>query len=223
MKGVNAYSKQLSREEIDKKMHREFVGGLWHEMGRLQFEFLVSVGLRPDHKFLDVGCGCLRGGVHFMKYLKAGHYYGLDINSSLIEAGKIEVEEAGLSHKAPTLMVDDRFSFSRFEEKFDFMASISLFTHLPFNSIVRCLKQAQGCLAPEGVYYSTFFEAPMPAHLEPISHVPGGVVTYCDANPFHYSAEELACMAKLTRLNVSVIGDWLHPRNQKMAAFSLRK
>jgi hypothetical protein len=95
MKGVNAYSKELSSEEIRNKEHRALFGGLWDELGRLQLEFLVEAGLEPRHKLLDIGCGCLRGGIHYLDYLDEGNYFGLDVNSSLIEAGKIEVEEAG--------------------------------------------------------------------------------------------------------------------------------
>ena len=43
--------------------HRAFVGGdgdLWDRIGRLQFDFLVSQGLRPEHVLLDFACGSLR-------------------------------------------------------------------------------------------------------------------------------------------------------------------
>jgi hypothetical protein len=42
--------------------HREYVGGLWEAMGKLQFDFLISRGLKPEHVFLDIACGPLRGG-----------------------------------------------------------------------------------------------------------------------------------------------------------------
>lgn len=223
MKGVNAYFKELSNEQISNKVHREFIGGLWDELGQLQLEFLIESGLKPSHKLLDIGCGCLRGGVYYLKYLDEGNYFGLDINSSLIEAGKIEVGEVGLSHKKPNLIVDDKFSFGKFGTKFDFMVSVSVFTHLPFNIIVRCLNRARESLSPHGIYYSTFFQAPTPSHLEPIKQEPGEIVTNYDSDPFHYSIDELAYMAKLAKLELNVIDDWRHPRNQKMAAFSLPK
>lgn len=219
MKGVNVYFKELSSEEIRNKAHRGFVGGLWDELGQLQLDFLVASGLKPSHKLLDIGCGSLRGGVCYIKYLDEGNYFGLDINSSLIEAGKIEVEEAGLSHKKPNLIVDDEFLCSRFGTKFDFMVSISLFTHLSFNIIVRCLNRARESLSPHGIYYSTFFQAPTPSHLDPIKQNPGEIVTKYDSDPFHYSIDELAYMAKLAKLELNVIGKWQHPKNQKMAAF----
>jgi cyclopropane fatty-acyl-phospholipid synthase-like methyltransferase len=183
--------------------------------------FLIESGLKPSHKLLDIGCGCLRGGVHYVNYLQESHYYGLDINASLIEAGKVEVEKSGLAAKKPKLIVDDKFSFDKFGEKFDFMVSVSVFTHLPMNIIVRCLISARENLAPNGIYYATFFNAPTPAHIETIEQQPGGIITNFDSDPFHYSVEELAYMAKLAKLTLNVIGDWGHPRNQKMAAFSL--
>ncbi len=223
MKGINAYFKELSKEEICNKYHREFVGGLWDELGNIQLEFLIKSGLKPCHKLLDIGCGSLRGGVRYIEYLQEGNYYGLDINNSLIEAGRIEVEEAKLSYKNPNLIVDDKFSFDRFSEKFDFMVSVSVFTHLPMNIIVRCLNKARESLATNGIYYSTFFQAPTSSHLDEINQQPGGIVTKYDSDPFHYSIEELSYMANLAKLELQIIGDWGHPRNQKMAAFTLPK
>ena len=37
--------------------HRDYVGGRWEELGRLQFDFLCDHGLRPEHVLLDVACG----------------------------------------------------------------------------------------------------------------------------------------------------------------------
>ena len=222
-KGINNYSKQLSNKEIKKKAHRDFVGGLWDEIGSLQLDFLLKSGLKPNHKLLDIGCGCLRGGIHYVKYLQDGNYYGMDINQSLIDAGKIELEEAGLLKRRPNIIVDDKFSFEKFNSKFDFMISVSVFTHLPINNIIRCLNKTRESLTPDGVYYSTFFQAPTSSHLKIIKHQPGGIVTNYDSDPYHYSVEEMTYMARLSKLEVSIIGDWGHPRNQKMVAFSLPK
>jgi len=212
-------AEQLSPEDIRTKRHREFVGGMWEEMGRHQFDYLVAEGLQRRHKLLDVGCGSLRGGLHFIDYLDAGNYFGIDINQSLIDAAHLELKEAGLTGKRPVLMVDDRFDFSEFGEQFDFMLSVSVFTHLPLNNIVRCLKNASTCLSVGGAYYATFFEAPFDAHLDDIRHAPGGILTHYDSNPFHYSTGEIGIMAGLAGLQVSIPGEWGHPRNQRMALF----
>ena len=221
MKGINAYFKELSLEEIQERVHRNFVGGLWDEIGKLQFDFLIKQGLKASDNLLDVGCGCLRGGIHFIDYLEKNNYCGLDINKSLIEAGKFEIDGAGLMQKEPLLIVDDNFNVEKFQKKFKFAISVSLFTHLPINMIVSCLNKVRENLAINGKYYSTFFESPYSAYLDQIIQQPGDVKTNYTADPFHYSREEITLMARLSALEVDIIGDWGHPRNQKMAVFSL--
>src|SRR5690349_16405338 len=136
---VNSYGQQLTDAEIAGKKHRALVGGLWEEVGQLQFEFLKAEGLLAEHKLLDVGCGAMRGGVHFVNYLNAGNYFGLDINESLIKAGKLELEHVGLLHKSPNLLVNDKFEASLFKTNFDFAIALSVFTHIFMNHIQRCL------------------------------------------------------------------------------------
>ncbi len=100
---VNSYWKQLSPGEIQAGHHRDFVGGLWDEMGHLQARLLRSRGRQPSHRLLDMGCGALRGGRQYLRYLAPGHYFGVDINASLLEAGRREVQLAGLQDRDPTL------------------------------------------------------------------------------------------------------------------------
>ena len=220
MQHFNSYWKQLTRKEIAAGKHREFIGGLWEDLGQLQFEFMKSAGLLPEHKLLDVGCGALRGGVHFIRYLDAGHYYGVDMNASLIEAGKQELHMAGLENRSPHLLVNDKFQASIFGTEFEFALALSLFTHLYTNHIIRCLVETRQVLQAGGRFYATFFEAPTGAHLEPITHQPGDIITNYDSDPFHYSLDEIRAMAEIARMNVEYIGDWGHPRNQKMLCFA---
>jgi hypothetical protein len=74
------FDTQHIREVVAAGQQRSIVGGEWDEIGRLQFDFLNGAGLKPRHVLLDVGCGCLRGGVHFVAYLERGNYVGIDIN-----------------------------------------------------------------------------------------------------------------------------------------------
>ena len=143
MKGINNYGDEMSAAELMTKKHRAKVGGMWEKIGKLQFEFLKSQGLQPQDNLLDVGCGCLRGGLHYIEYLSTGHYSGIDINSSLLEAGRLEIKEAQLEHKQAQLILNDEFDLGLFDKKFEFMIAVSVFTHLPLNIIIRCLVQAK--------------------------------------------------------------------------------
>jgi SAM-dependent methyltransferase len=219
MSEINQYDQQLTQEQINAGRHRDMVGGMWEEIGRLQFEFLRARGLKPGHRLLDIGCGSLRGGIHAIRYLDTGNYYGLDINPSLIEAGRHELRLAGLSYKNPHLALSNRFELGLFGEKFDYLLALSVFTHLFANHVLRCLAEVHEVLTPEGRFFATFLLAPRSVHLAPIVHQPGGVETQYDRDPFHYSADEIRAMAKLANLSTEIIGDWNHPRAQQMVMF----
>ena len=127
----------------------------WEVLGRLQFDFLVSHGLRPEHYLLDVGCGPLRGGVHFVRYLEAGHYYGVDRRAERLKIGRdVELKLAGLTDKGAVLTEMNDFGFERLEQSFDFALAQSVFTHLPANKIVRCLMNIERVLAPGGKFFA---------------------------------------------------------------------
>lgn len=219
MHHVNQYWQQLQESDIDQGIHRLFVGGMWEEIGALQFEFLCAQGLKPHHTLLDVGCGSLRGGIHFVPYLDTGNYYGLDINASLIDAGKRELAAINALSKEPHLLVDDQFRFSRFGAQIDYALAISVFSHLYVNHIQRCLIEMKKVLKNDGVFYATFFVAPHPLHLDDIHHQPGGVVSHFDQDPFHYALSEIEAMAASVGFRAEHISTWQHPRNQQMIAF----
>lgn len=219
MKGVNSHWEQLTAEEISAGKHREVVGGMWELIGRMQCDYLKLRGLQPHHSLLDVGCGSLRGGIHFIDYLNADQYCGLDVNESLIEAAKIELTAANLWDKKPRLIVNDQFQFSQFKQSFDYAVAISVFTHLFMNHIARCLWEVRQVLKPDGKFYATFFQAPHAVHLENLTHQPGGITTHYDSDPFHYAPEELSRLAESAGMSAEYIGDWQHPRSQKMFCF----
>ena len=81
------YDLSAGAEARRRQRPRQEVGGLWDQVGRLQLDFLRGRGLEPEARLLDVGCGCLRGGVHLVEYLSPGRYYGIDISPALLEVG----------------------------------------------------------------------------------------------------------------------------------------
>ncbi|HWP53022.1 MAG TPA: class I SAM-dependent methyltransferase [Pyrinomonadaceae bacterium] len=221
MKAINSYYvRQLTAAEIAAGEHRNFVGGLWQEIGDLQFEFLMRNGLAAHHTLIDVGCGALRCGIPIIRYLDCGNYFGLDINSSLIEAARSELANEGLTNKHPQLLVNEKFDFARFGVHFDFAIAQSIFTHLDAQLISQCLGELHKVLKPDGKFFATFFRAPSSGHTGPIRHEPDGVVTNFDADPFHFSFSELEQLATITGFSARLIGDWNHPRGQQMLELS---
>lgn len=138
------------------------VGGRWEVMGKLQFDFLVKNGLKPQHRMLDIGCGTLRGGRHSIRYLNPGNYSGIDISSKTIEYGKQLILEEGLSDKHPRTLVSKNkdLSFTEFDgEIFDYLLAQSVFTHLKSQHIEQCFRHIGQIMKPESIFFFTFHKA----------------------------------------------------------------
>jgi len=165
---------------------RKGVGGLWETVGQLQFDFLVKEGLKPNHFLLDVGCGSLRGGVFFIKYLQKGHYFGIDKNPKFLEGGKIELDENDLLDKIPVLELMDNFEFDQLNQTFHYGIAQSIFTHIEEKKIKQCLIQIDQVLEKNGKFYATFFETNSSHSLEPIIHnaIDGKITTFPNKDPF---------------------------------------
>ncbi len=136
------------------------IGGMWEEIGLLQYEFMVNKNLQPHHKMLDIGCGTLRGGRHFIKYLNANNYYGMDISVRAIEYANQLVQQEGLSEKTPHLSVSEKnlkfYEFPR--ESFDFILAQSVFTHLKPEHIKECFENIRHIMHKNSVFYFTYFK-----------------------------------------------------------------
>lgn len=215
---------RLDPRHFDPSWHRRYVGGMWEEIGTLQFEFMVARGLKPEHYFLDVGCGALRGGAHYINYLEAGHYFGIDRSPEIIEAARnVELPKAGLVGKRPRLMVTDTFDFRPLNQKFDFAIAQSVFTHVPLNDIILCLMRMEQVLQPGGRFFATFWENPEgKRNLEPLLHYStdgADFPTFFDRDGYHYDVGTFEWVCEGTSLKVEYIGDWNHPRDQRMIAF----
>jgi SAM-dependent methyltransferase len=216
---------ELVAQLIAQKGHRAVVGDEWDLIGKLQFSFLTGSGLLPHHRLLDVGCGAMRGGVHFAAYLNPGCYFGVDISPNLLEKGREELARAGVSDRVPleNISCSDNFSFEGFNQAFDFAIAQSLFTHLGFNRVRRCLEQISDVLSEDGKFFVTFFERPQDVEARVSQrHPPEMITTYDVSDPYHYSAQDLAYACQGLPLEFEYIGEWGHPRGQKIASFNRR-
>jgi cyclopropane fatty-acyl-phospholipid synthase-like methyltransferase len=206
--------------DVAAKGHRDVVGGRWEEIGELQLQFLRSHGLSPADHLLDIGCGSLRGGVRFVAYLKPHHYWGIDSNKVLLDAGHaIELPRAGLAGRVPreNLLCDAEFDFARLGRTFDAAIAHSLFTHLPANRIRLCLYRLAAAMKPGGRLFATYFEVPEDHLFDKACPRPEGVQTWGFKDPFHYRVSELEAFLEGMPWRLAWTGDWGHPRDQRMA------
>ena len=221
--GPNAYYDTAKiADEVSLNHHRELIGGAWDEIGKLQFDFLRANGLSPSSKLLDIGCGCLRGGVYFVEFLDPGNYYGMDISEQLLDAGyDLELKNRGLRHKLPraNLVTDGEFRFTKFPVTFDIAIAQSLFTHLPADLVRLCLSRLSASMKRGGSLFGTFFFV---SENHPVGHPfthPRDVQTFDRKDPYHYRFSQVERICEGLPWKPCLIGEWGHPRDQQMVRF----
>ncbi|MEU4516767.1 class I SAM-dependent methyltransferase [Nonomuraea wenchangensis] len=129
----------------------------WLALGRIQFDYLVKHGLKPECRMLEIGCGNLRAGRLFIDYLHTGNYYGLDISPDILMAAQDTLVRYGLRDKLPHLtpVRDLRLEFlpSGF---FDVVHAHSVFSHSPLEVIEECFAHVGRVMKPEAHFDFTF-------------------------------------------------------------------
>ncbi len=187
------------------------VGGMWEEIGILQFEILVRHGLDPKHTLLDIGCGTLRGGRHFIRFLDVGNYTGIDISRAALEYAHLLVENEGLSGKKPRLMLnwEKSLHFSDLsKERFDFLLAQSVFTHLPREEIQKCFIGVRKIMHSESLFFFTFRARDR--------------ATRVGLKSFQYPFEFFENLASQHNFRLDDLSnDYPHPRRQAMALLRL--
>ena len=230
---ANFVWKLLFRDHLPHPDYQTAVGGHWDEVGRLQFEFLMSEGLKPEHYLLDVACGSFRAGRFFIDYLLPAHYYAFDGDHRLLEAGIQEVLKLeGLMDKEPQIRciclgyqpVDFLHLLKR---KFDYIWVHALFDHIPPEVIASTLNGLSQVLAEKVRLYATIFLNPYgPQYLEPILHLrngssEGAITTHPDREYWHHTLDYFENLGEESGelLFDTCIHDYPHPLGLKVLRF----
>lgn len=201
---LTAYARHTDLRVADDP--HEAIGGMWEEVGKLQFDFLIGQGMRPHHRMLDIGCGTLRGGRHCIGYLETGHYSGMDISPTALEAGRRLIIEEGLSAKRPRLFQTRDLRFGEFAgEAFDVILAQSVFSHLPEPYIKECFEHVGAVMHTSSVFYFTFN--------------PGAWPERRGLKEFAYPFSFFAGLAERHGYHLQdMAAHYAHPRSQQMAA-----
>jgi ubiquinone/menaquinone biosynthesis C-methylase UbiE len=105
----------------------------------------ASIALPTDACILDFGCGCGRIMRYFHKLYVKGEFYGTDIDKQAIAWCKEHLSYIGnftQNENWPPLAFDEGF--------FDFVYSISIFTHLPEDMQFKWLEELRRVTKPGG-------------------------------------------------------------------------
>ena len=191
------------RNSLQPSAHRGYVGGMWDEIGKVQIDFMVGQGLKPDDVFVDVACGSLRAGCHFISYLDPDNYLGIDHHRWLIKAElKHELPKPVRREKRPEFVISKAFEFGKFTKRPKLGLAQSLFSHLTPDDIHLCLTNLRDAMQTGGHFYATF--------------VPNGVMLGRRENPaesaddltFEYEAEDIPQSGREIGWRARKLGDW---------------
>lgn len=117
-------------------------------------EILRRVGLKPDSKLLDFGCGFGRSAGSIVPYLDPGHYVGVDLSAERIRMAREYMERLELENKRAEFLVEPRSNDLTFlgEKRFDYVWSKAVFVHMPFSNVQECLGQIHKVLKNDGTF-----------------------------------------------------------------------
>ncbi|GMY21147.1 S-adenosylmethionine-dependent methyltransferase domain-containing protein [Fagus crenata] len=159
--------------------------------GRDVFEFLAdSSHVTPDSRVLEIGCGTLRVGLHFIRYLNPEHYHCLERDElSLMAAFRYELPSQGLLYKRPLIVKGEDMDFNMFGSGvvYDLIYASAVFLHMPDKLVWVGLERLASKLKP---YDGRIF----------VSHN----IKFCS----RLGGEE--CTKRLTSLGLEFIGKHTH-------------
>jgi SAM-dependent methyltransferase len=157
---VNRDSLQVRSERL---AQANFLGGPkqdFERVGRLGFQVLLSEGLVPSSRVLDVGCGALRVGYWLMRFLDPGHYFGIEPQRETLKLGLEQLVEPAVVERAHAqFAANDDFDFSVFGEQFDFVFARSIWTHASKPQIAAMLRSFATTAAPGAVFLASYYPA----------------------------------------------------------------
>lgn len=178
----------------------------WLALGRRQFRYLKANGLERHHRMLEIGCGNLRAGWRFIRYLDAGNYTGIDISPEILLAARETVVERGLQEKRPVTMLAGGTGLASLPSQwFDVAHAHSVFSHTPLEVIESYLHDMRRVLKPDGFFDFTYNETT------------GDTWDFLEED-YYFSRELLTNVAATHGFRATPMPDWEH----KQAKLRLR-
>jgi len=142
----------------------------WYfNLGKEQAEKIIQwLSIRPEHKILDLGCGCGRIAIHFLNYLsKQGKYIGIDNNKELLsycvdnisilndnfQFQYIDVYNGEYANEGKLKCQEVVFPVGN--EAVDYVIMCSVFSHMYLDDIASYLKEIYRVLKRGGLFISS--------------------------------------------------------------------
>ncbi|MFL5240224.1 MAG: SAM-dependent methyltransferase [Rhizomicrobium sp.] len=104
----------------------------WTAGAAVAERYFKEMRLKPHHRVIDYGCGSLRVGAHFIRFLNPGCYFGVDVVPDFFNIGRALIGEELLSEKRPLLRVINPSTIAEaadFHADFVFSAAVCIHVH----------------------------------------------------------------------------------------------
>jgi cyclopropane fatty-acyl-phospholipid synthase-like methyltransferase len=114
------------------RINETYYVGTTRESGQAQLKILKELGLTPEDKLIEFGCGALNGSRPIFEYLQRDNYVGVDPNRWLRNLRKIKSFPTLVSslHHKPKFLTNSTFSGPPYSEhSFDYVFAHSVLSH----------------------------------------------------------------------------------------------
>ena len=182
--------------------------------GRWQLATLRDQGLSPQSRFLELGPGGGRLAIHVIRYLASGHYAAIDVSQQgLVWLWDLLPPEDRA--RAPSLFWGGDFALAGLLSwQPDLIWAHSVWTHLPWNDIGKCLYEFRRIIAADGRFLATYFRA-LDTPWEPQPRT-AKRESYGHRDPYHYRFETLEALATETGWRARHMPLTDHPKGQSL-------
>src|SRR3990172_5172402 len=153
------YYRHYARPDIDQK-YKILMGceseEEFDETGKRIFAQLVSLGLKPHSKVLDLGCGTGRLATQLLSYFADdGEYYGCDISAEAVEFCKKRYVRSNF-HFVTNHMTRIPLTL---DAHFDFIWCYSVFTHVYPIEMTALIRECSRLLKPQSLLLASYYIA----------------------------------------------------------------
>jgi SAM-dependent methyltransferase len=129
----------------------------YERLGAVKLDLLRGLGLRPDSRVLDVGCGTGLLAAALEAFLdERGRYCGTDLGAEAVAFCRSRFRRPNFA-----FLVNEPTALPLRDEAFDFVVFYSVFTHTLPDETALLLGEARRLLADGGLIFADLFVSPL--------------------------------------------------------------
>lgn len=164
-----------------------------YDSGRIDLEAAKRNGLKPSHTLHEFGCGFLRSGHHFIRYLEKGNYSGNDAAGQRVARAR-EIFADLIAEKDVKLYVNRDNSLDWVSRKVDYVWCHAVFGHMPEDDIEEAIGNIRKIMHDKSIFLFSY-DPPQGRHS-------GKLVYRQDARDWCHSLKFYARIAELNGMQV---------------------